>query len=173
MNIDVAKLKNQTGASRPLEFTAELHPDALGYTGFIGVLPLHFSGQLENQERLLLLSGRLEAKPMLSCARCAEPVPFPLAVDFSATYSNDAELVAASEQADTDDVVHLFAGDSLEIDAELMQQIFLELPMKLLCRPDCRGLCPKCGQNLNHGSCRCAADDIDPRMEKLRELLSD
>jgi uncharacterized protein len=44
------------------------------------------------------------------------------------------------------------------------------MPMGILCRPDCAGLCPQCGQNLNEGTCDCAKDDIDPRFEVLRRL---
>ncbi|MGB9809870.1 MAG: YceD family protein, partial [Caldanaerobacter sp.] len=49
--------------------------------------------------------------------------------------------------------------------------VILSLPMKFLCKEDCKGLCPICGTNLNYGSCSCKREDIDPRLEVLSKLL--
>ena len=59
----------------------------------------------------------------------------------------------------------------LDMDEQLREQLEMEFPMRFLCKEDCKGLCPKCGKNLNEGECDCDHTEIDPRMEPLRKLL--
>ena len=82
-------------------------------------------------------------------------------------YSNKEEFVTADEENE----VHFFQGDEIDITEAVLKQIFLNLPMKFVCREDCQGFCPHCGINLNTGKCSCADDQIDPRWEKLKILL--
>lgn len=60
---------------------------------------------------------------------------------------------------------------ALDLDEVCEGDIFLELPSKFLCRPDCKGLCPVCGKDLNEGQCQCDTKRIDPRLEVLKKLL--
>ena len=60
----------------------------------------------------------------------------------------------------------------LPLDELVEEELILNLPSKNLCRKDCRGLCPKCGKNLNEGLCGCRSDTIDPRLEVLRQLMN-
>jgi uncharacterized protein len=91
---------------------------------------------------------------------------------FERTYDVPLEhiLVATLEDEENDDYILL---DQYQLDlADLtMADILLELPYKSLCREDCRGLCSKCGKNLNEGECGCETKEIDPRLEPLRALL--
>ena len=59
----------------------------------------------------------------------------------------------------------------LDVDTPVLDQLFLEFPMKHLCREDCAGLCPICGKNRNEGTCDCEKKQIDPRFASLRKLL--
>ena len=61
----------------------------------------------------------------------------------------------------------------IDIDQNVMESLLLEVPMKRLCSEDCKGLCPRCGANLNYETCNCHIETIDPRFEKLRDLLFD
>ena len=66
-----------------------------------------------------------------------------------------------------------YIGDAEEVDTDeiLLAQVALEMPSKNLCRPDCKGLCPKCGADLNEGDCGCPKDErVDPRLEKLKDF---
>lgn len=60
---------------------------------------------------------------------------------------------------------------TLELDDVVITDILLSLPQKFLCRQDCKGLCPQCGSNLNLGDCACEKRQIDPRLEKLKQLM--
>ncbi|MBI3177711.1 MAG: DUF177 domain-containing protein, partial [Chloroflexi bacterium] len=59
----------------------------------------------------------------------------------------------------------------LDLAPVLREDLWLAMPQYPLCRPDCRGLCPNCGQNWNDGPCNCANEDINPRLEVLKKLL--
>lgn len=79
-------------------------------------------------------------------------------------------LVTTLAGEDTEDFV-LIDNYQLPLDDLMTTDILLSLPMKNLCRDDCRGLCPQCGKNLNEGLCDCKVDTSDPRLEVLRQLL--
>lgn len=100
------------------------------------------------------------------CARCAEPLKGRM--DFKAKYSVASEL----ENDDNDEYIILQDG-MLDLDDLFDMCITLNFPSKLLCDDGCKGLCVKCGANLNKGDCGCPKKDIDPRLEKLRIFLED
>ncbi len=79
-------------------------------------------------------------------------------------------LVTTLENEENEDFV-LIDNYQLPLDDLITADILLELPMKNLCREDCRGLCPHCGKNLNDGLCGCKEDSADPRLAVLRQLL--
>ena len=70
-----------------------------------------------------------------------------------------------------DEVYVVLEEGSADLSQAIEETLVLNIPMVPLCRENCSGLCPVRGQNLNHGSCSCKVDTIDPRLEKLRELL--
>ncbi len=64
-----------------------------------------------------------------------------------------------------------YDGEELDITEDIRDMVILSLPMKPLCSDTCKGLCPKCGTNLNEEKCNCVLEEIDPRLEKLREFV--
>ncbi|MDD2499121.1 MAG: DUF177 domain-containing protein, partial [Desulfitobacteriaceae bacterium] len=75
--------------------------------------------------------------------------------------------------ATNEEEIYFYEGDKIDILPQVLQTILLELPMKVLCREDCKGLCPVCGTNLNIKECRCERESIDPRLAALKNLLND
>ena len=73
--------------------------------------------------------------------------------------------MAGDEQ---DDDVSYYLGDRIDLGEVVREHVALQLPMKPVCRDDCRGLCPQCGANWNEGTCDCRPDDMDPRLAVLR-----
>jgi uncharacterized protein len=73
--------------------------------------------------------------------------------------------------ADYSDEYTLADNDNIDLSVLLREDILLELPSKVLCKTNCKGICAVCGKNLNDGSCSCNKHMIDPRLEKLKELL--
>ena len=112
----------------------------------------------------LLVQGTVESQLPLECVRCLEPFVFPTVLELEDTF----RLPGANLRPGTCAV-----GDDgwLDLTPLLREQCWLAIPMKPLCRPDCRGLCPQCGVNLNFESCACEDVKIDPRLASLKELL--
>lgn len=80
-------------------------------------------------------------------------------------------LVTSLNSEDSDGYV-LVDNYQLPLDELVREDLILSLPTKSLCRDDCRGLCPRCGKNLNEGLCGCRAVTVDPRLEALRQLMT-
>ena len=102
-----------------------------------------------------------------SCARCLAPISKSKEIVFTKTVvSEDMEV----QNEDNDD--YIFSKDGyIDVDEALIEQIMLELPLRHLCKEDCKGLCPKCGTDLNFGKCNCDTHEPDPRFDVLRKLL--
>ncbi len=123
--------------------------------------------------RGLLISGAFRSAVSLICSRCLEPFEF-RADDHFHLYCETAAQGPPEEEhglADDElDVTYLEQG-RINTDHLLRENALLSLPVQPLCREDCRGLCARCGANLNQGACNCAEARVDPRLQALRKLL--
>jgi uncharacterized protein len=113
----------------------------------------------------LFVQGTVESRLELECVRCLEPLALPITLDLEETF----RLPGASPKADAPYTVS--ADGWLDLSPLLQEQVWLAIPMKPVCDPGCKGLCPKCGVNLNLESCTCESESIDPRLALLKELL--
>lgn len=127
--------------------------------------PVQLTGQVENTAGMVTI--RYTAATVLEspCDRCLAPVRLP--VEYTFTHP----LVLQAQQDDLASDLIEVPGAVLELDELATADIILELPSKILCKPDCKGLCPVCGKNLNTESCDCQTAEPDPRLAALRALL--
>jgi uncharacterized protein len=109
------------------------------------------------------------------CARCVETVLDEVHRSFDLFYSPLPHGTRPEEARlrDDDAEIGFFQGEGLFLADVLREQVLLALPMKVICRSDCRGLCPNCGANLNHEECRCETHSSDPRLAPLARLKQD
>ena len=112
--------------------------------------------------------GRLE----VPCARCLESVRQEVSRTYDLLYrplrgQKGSDEVSISE-AETE--IGYYSGEGMELEDALRERILLAVPIKTLCRPDCKGLCPHCGRNLNQESCECHEAHADPRWDALQDL---
>ena len=75
------------------------------------------------------------------------------------------------EEEDLRDDVYLVESDVVELDDILIPELILDMEMAVVCDEDCKGLCPKCGCNLNQGECGCVVKEVDPRLAVLQKFL--
>ena len=118
------------------------------------------------------LKGRYAGKFEVPCARCVEPVGVSLASDFDLIFRPvgvDAGPQERSISAGETEIGY-YQKDSLLLEDVLREQVLLSLPVRTLCKPDCKGLCPRCGQNRNSQPCSCEEGQADHRWEALAEL---
>lgn len=163
LQLDVSMLKRAPGDFQRLDLSAELPPydsqgEALVFPG-----PVRVNLVVSNTGSAIAVEGEVSGRVRLNCDRCLEPYELVIEAPVKETYTQ-------AVQNSGDEAVP-FNGDMIDITPEVMKGIILSLPMKALCRDDCRGLCPKCGCNLNKTSCDCASGEIDPRLSILEELL--
>ena len=119
------------------------------------------------------ISGGAES----SCARCLKDTSLEISGDLRYLYylrnasNDDSEFESEIEEfADYMPVDVEYFGRVLDIMPQVEESIFSLLPTKVLCREDCKGLCPHCGKDLNDGECSCENEDIDPRLSALRDF---
>jgi len=122
------------------------------------------------------LRGRVTAPLTLECGRCLTTFPFLADLDLDVFFlphrADEREEEDEVQLSDHDVVVSYYRDDSIDLDETIREQLLLELPMKRVCRPDCRGLCPRCGTNLNQSSCACVPETApDPRLAALGQLF--
>lgn len=131
-----------------------------------------FRGEMFGRDGRLHLSGTIIGDVNSACSRCLEPVQRHLEIEFSDVFVDatqepaEAEIEISDEQLDESLVI----GGKIALADIVREQILLAAPDQLFCSEDCRGLCPKCGGNLNLIDCNCADDDIDPRWAALKNL---
>jgi len=112
----------------------------------------------------LIFEGKARASALAPCARCLRDYPLPLAVDF--------RVVLASDGAKADGLECEFIGaDQVDVAPMIHEHVLLSLPTRLICREDCRGLCPSCGSNRNTNPCDCPQESVRPRLAILHDLV--
>ena len=118
--------------------------------------------RFSRNSRGILVQGTLHTEVVSECARCLTPATVPVTLTLEELYTYPP----------TPDAVY-FVDDTgiLDLAPLLREEAIVSTPMVVLCKPDCAGLCPECGQNWNEGSCDCEQDDIDPRLAVLRAHL--
>jgi len=122
----------------------------------------------------ILVAGRLRTEAGLPCRRCLTPVTVPVVFDLEEEFRPSIDLItgqAVPMEEGEDEATRTDAHHILDLTEVVRQNLLLALPMSALCSPQCRGLCPACGANLNEGPCGCQREQDDPRLAALRDLL--
>jgi uncharacterized protein len=127
---------------------------------------------------LVRVEGRVSAIISMECARCLEPAEMEVEGTFLLVVKRLplGEVLSESESEAADDEEEFIFVEhtvtSIDITGFVRDAIILELPLRVLCRDDCKGLCVVCGHNLNEGDCGCKTNEKDPRWQMLKGLIS-
>jgi uncharacterized protein len=154
-------------------FEREYAPDQLGAAeDFRLTAPAALAFDIFKDEEKFRLVGSVRTTLELPCSRCLEPFTLPIDQAFDLRYQPHSSNTGEGEREIEEDDLTTAFYDNEEIDlGQLMrEQFYLALPMKPLCRDDCRGLCPVCGANLNRETCDCKPAWEDPRLAALKSL---
>jgi uncharacterized protein len=112
--------------------------------------------RLEKHGKDILVRGHLEGHLDLTCSRCLDFYAAPYAADFDLLLLPGPEPIAKEEELTAADLdMDFISGEDVDLQGIVREQIILTMPLKPLCREDCRGLCPRCGANLNREACTC------------------
>lgn len=120
----------------------------------------------ENQEnKRILIHGETDVVFAVPCGRCLEETPVPMHLVIDRCYP------LLEKEQDGDDVAEL-DGSVLDTDRLIRDEILINWPARVLCRDDCKGICPKCGTNLNKETCSCDKTEPDPRMAAFQDIFN-
>jgi uncharacterized protein len=133
--------------------------------------PIEITGYVENRASLVILSISLSYCVYSVCSRCTCDIIKPTNLDFENILVRKLESPDRSFE-ENDDFI-LIPDAHLNLDEVITTNIILNIPMKQLCKIDCKGICQKCGKNQNESVCKCNKNQIDPRLESLTQLLDD
>lgn len=140
---------------------------------FTGQVHTHITA--ERVGELIEVHGRALATAHQSCSRCLADVTTPIEAEFELTYARPAEGSNGTGDPSSgvpppEDGLIPFFGDEIDLTAGVQEHLILALPLKPLCREACRGLCPRCGADLNQGACGCGEDRGGHPFEALGRL---
>ena len=164
MLLGLSKIIDCPGASVPFETSVDLSDLRYG-TSYPVSEPVLASGTVRNTAGVLMMTGSITTCIHGICDRCAS--------EFDREINFPIEVVLVTELANEeneDEWVFPLEGDSADLDDIVRTVFVLNLDSKLLCKEDCKGMCCRCGKNLNDGPCSCQKE-LDPRFAALKQLL--
>ena len=164
MLLGLSKIIDSPGATVPFSTSVDLSDLCYGVS-YPVTEPVRAIGQVRNTAGVLVMTGFIETTIHGTCDRCASDF------DREIHFPIDVVLVTElSNEENEDEWVFPLEGDSADLDDIVRTVFVLNLDSKLLCKEDCRGLCHRCGKNLNDGPCNCQKE-LDPRFAALKQLL--
>ena len=163
MIIDLKNVFVNDNSSLPIEF--ELAMSSVDLRGVFPLKsPVKISGIISNRASIVVLKASISYTYTSPCDRCGIETSEEISV-------NIQKALAASIEGEESDSIIIVPDMKLDLDEFIYSEVVLSLPTKHLCSDNCKGICFKCGKNLNEGKCGCPEKEIDPRLSALAELL--
>ena len=166
MQIRLQELAAMPGHRARFDYTIDLSQEEVGFE-FPFQKPVRLEGEVSDDAGAITLSATVHACVSTRCARCGKPVEYDKETPVDFLLVKELE----GEADDLRDDLYLVESDTVELDEILVPELILDMEMTALCREDCKGLCPKCGRDLNLGPCGCVTREIDPRLAVLQKFL--
>jgi uncharacterized protein len=134
--------------------------------------PATVNGKIRLAGNEVFVNGHVDTRAQVECDRCLKLIELPVNADFELEYitGSEYETSAVAELTEAEMSVAVFDGEALDVDEIVKEQILLAVPTRMLCREDCKGICPQCGVDKNTGECNCETKEIDPRWAALKNL---
>ncbi len=166
MQIRLQELATMPDYRARFDYTIDLSKEEVGFE-FPFRQPVRLEGEVSDDAGAITLSATVYAHVTTRCARCGKPVEYDKETDVEFLLVKELE----GEEEDLRDDVYLVESDVVELDDILIPELILDMEMAVVCDEDCKGLCPKCGKNLNQGDCGCVVKEVDPRLAVLQKFL--
>lgn len=163
MVLDLKQVFVNEGFTLPIEY--EMDMSSADYSGeFPLKKPVSVKGSIFNRASVVQLSLKIEYLFLGDCHRCGT------FTEKGYSLNLEKSLAVSVESEESDNIITV-PDMKLDLDELVFGEVYMNLPMKYLCSDTCKGICSKCGKNLNEGECGCPTKEIDPRLAKLAELL--
>lgn len=162
LKVSIIEILGKPGASRDVSISRSLegvHVDLAR----LDPSPVEGDLRLESVVEGVLVTGSLHGEVTCRCARCLREFGTELSTEL-------CELFAAPGHLEEEEDVYRVTGEEIDLEPMVRDELTLALPLNPLCRDDCKGMCARCGSDLNEGACDCVEDTSDPRWAALDEV---
>jgi len=168
MKIDVSELRKTKG--RTEQFSGNIPVLSIELQGTeVNFRDIDISGNATNTGNSIYVEGKVKATGDCTCSLCLAPFPLEVQFPFEETYYRQGEQGVRNNGG----LMRTYQGDEIDLSDVIREGLILTLPMKPLCRPDCKGLCPVCGCDLNSRQCSCVPQSLDPRLAVLKDFFKE
>lgn len=167
MILNLTQVTSGKLSQMPFEFRFQPRLEDVKHFGIISIGEFDISGVVNKSGSELLMDYTIKGDLVYQCSRCLEDV----SEHFCLPLQKRIIKSAIVKQEDEESGCYVIDDYQLPIGELVQDEIMMALPFQVVCRNDCKGLCPQCGMNLNHESCSCSEDKIDPRMEILKNFF--
>ena len=165
MVINFSDLLSKKNRKKQISLTFELETFEFEGEEIRAIEKVDVEGVAISENDVIVINASIKTKLQLSCSRCLDTFIYPIDIDIEERFTNNKEL--------EDQEIMFVDGDTLDITEIIENSIISTLPIKRLCKEDCKGLCSQCGANKNVENCSCLDYDVDIRLAKLRELFGE
>lgn len=149
------------------DYTIDLSQEEVGFEKPFRQ-PVRLVGEVADKAGAVTLRAQVQARVFTQCARCGRAVAYDKTTPVEFLFVKE---IAGEEDGLRDDLF-LIESDTVELNDILVPELILDMEMTVLCQEDCKGVCPKCGQNWNDGPCGCRQQEPDPRWSVLQKFLN-
>ena len=167
MHINIADLFSQTVTDVQVDHIFDFEEIAYGGELYTIKEPItvHMSlSKLESND--YLAEGSIETTLTIRCNRCMDDVIKKVEANFTKEFKTNPH------EEEEEELQEYLRGAILDLEKLVLDEVYMNVPMKVLCNEDCLGICKSCGKNLNHTACDCEDDNIDPRLAGLKDLFN-
>ena len=164
MKIQISDIVSGKGRHKNIDYTFEMNPFEFEGDIIKPVSSCSVQGDISSKDNILLLNINIKVNLEMNCSRCLDTFIYPIDIDIEERFTNDSN---------SEDEAIIVIDDVLDINEVVETSIISTLPIKRVCKTNCKGLCQTCGCNLNHGSCTCDKEDVDVRFEVLKGFFKD
>ena len=172
MKIDLSEIAGTPGMHSTIEVDEPCPRDI----DVVCTTPVKGRINFNNVGELLLITGHIKTDVKIECGRCLVDFTMPIEAEIEEEFRlervGDA-IQALPMEEEIDISLEVVKNNILDLDEMIRQDLLVELPIQPLCKPDCGGLCPTCGENLNVRQCMCVAGDVESPFHALAELLDE
>ncbi len=163
MKIQISDIISGKGRHKNIDYVFEMNPFEFEGDIIKPVSSCSVQGDISSKDNILLLNINIKVNLEMNCSRCLDTFIYPIDIDIEERFTNNS---------DSEDEAIVVIDDVLDINEIVETSIISTLPIKRVCKTECKGLCQTCGCNLNHDSCTCDKDDVDVRFEVLKGFFN-
>ena len=153
MKLDITKGIQKKGVDVPFELSDAWGEDHWNGDTIAYIRPVSFSGTYMLADETVIVRGTARAAIESPCARCLKPTLTKVEAEAEEAFIRDK-----GQEREADDDQYMYSGHVLELDEAVRTALLLELPTRILCKEDCKGMCCQCGADLNINECSCQKD---------------